>query len=77
MFSITKVGNDVNSRQIREFVADSISDITKLPHIASRGMQGLTEKDPIDDCVAPGSTCFVIENSSVYMLSNADVWIEI
>lgn len=27
--------------------------------------------------VAPGSTCFVIENSSVYMLNSIGQWIEI
>lgn len=77
MFSITKVGNDVNSRQIREFVADTISDIAKLPHISTRGTQGTDENDPINVCVAAGSTCFVVEASAVYMLNNADVWVEI
>lgn len=76
MFNITKIGDDINSRKIREFIADTVSDIDKLPHINSRGTQG-TNNDPIDDCVAAGSTCLVIETSAVYMLNNADVWTEI
>jgi len=77
MFSITKVGNDINSRHIREFIADTVSGIDNLPHINARGTQNTTEISPVDDCVAAGSTCFVIENSSVWMLGNDDVWHEI
>lgn len=75
MFTINKVGNNVNSMHICEFVADTVADIANLPHINTRGTQ--SGDDFINDKVAAGSSCFVIENSSVYMLSNADVWTEI
>lgn len=51
-----------DSAYLTELVADTLSDIISLPHIGS---------------VAAGSTCFVIENSSVYMLGNDDIWHEI
>ena len=47
---------------VTEFVADTLSDIISLPHLES---------------VAAGSSCFVIENSSVYMLGNDNIWHEI
>ena len=75
MFSITKVGDDINSRKIREFVADTISDVDKLPHIKTKGTQEGIES--LNDLVEAGSSCFVIENSSVWMLGNDDIWREI
>ena len=48
---------------LTEFIADALSDIISLPHLK--------------DDVAAGSTCFVIENSTVYMLGNDDIWHEI
>ena len=77
MFSITKVGNEVSSREVREFIADLLSDVEKLPHIDTRGTQNAIHDDGLDDPVHAGSTCFVIENSSVWMLGNDDVWREI
>ena len=75
MFNITKVGNDINSRQVREFIADMVADIDKLPHINTRGTQ--TANEHLNDMVQAGSTCFCIEDSSVWMLGNDDVWHEI
>lgn len=45
-----------------EFVADKQSDVASLPGL--------------EKC-APGSTCFVIENSSVWMMKTDGVWKEI
>lgn len=73
MFSITKVGNDINTRQIREFIADKSTDIDKLPRKNARGTQD-TNEDPLNDIVSAGSKCFVIETSETYMLGNDDVW---
>ena len=76
MFDITRVGNNIDNRKIREFIADNLSDIDLLPHIKDRGKQ--TDKnDSLNDIIDAGSTCFVIENSSVYMLGNDDIWHEI
>jgi len=44
-----------------EFTADTVADVDDLP----------TEE------ISAGSTCFVIENSSVYMLNNIGEWHEI
>jgi len=77
MFRTTKVGNEISSREVREFIADFVSDIDKLPHITSRGTQNRIPDDSFDDQVDAGSSCFVIENSSVWMLGNDDVWHEI
>ena len=77
MFSITKVGDEVSSREVREFIADLLSDVEKLPHISSRGTENAIYDDGLADPIHSGSTCFVIENSSVWMLGNDDVWREI
>ena len=76
MYSITKVGNRTNSGSIREFVADKLEDISKLPHSKNRGVQQ-GDDTASNDCVMAGSSSFCIENSSVWMLSNADEWVEI
>ena len=73
MFSVTKVGNDINTRQIRQFVADKSTDIDKLPRNNARGTQTTNEKT-FNDKVSAGSKCFVIESSEEYMLGNDDVW---
>jgi len=73
MFSVTKVGNDINTRQIREFIADQVTDIDKLPRKNMRGTQ-ITNEKTYNDCVSAGSKCFVIETSETYMLGNDDVW---
>lgn len=44
-----------------EITADTVNDIDELPTTG----------------ISAGSTCFVIENSSVYMLGNDEVWHEI
>lgn len=61
MFTISKQSGKENA-YLTEFIADMATDILDLPHIG--------------DC-AIGSTCFIIENSSVYMLGNDDIWHEI
>ena len=73
MFSITKVGNDINTRQIREFIADQVTDIDKLPRKNNRGTQN-TNEDPLNDMISAGSKCFVIETSETYMLGNDNEW---
>lgn len=73
MFSITKVGNDINTRQIREFIADKSTDIDNLPRQNIRGIQNAKE-DPLNDMVSAGSKCFVIETSETYMLGNDKEW---
>ena len=74
MISIVNVGNRIESKLVREFIADLESDIDNLPHIKSKGLQGENQNSPINDYVLDGSTCFVIETGQVYKLGNDDIW---
>lgn len=76
MYSITKVGDRVNSPKIREFVIDSPDSLNELPHIHTEGLQQNNDTSS-NDCVLPGSTCIVLSTSQVYMLGNDDVWYEL
>lgn len=76
MFDITRVGNNIDNKKIREFIADKVSDVDLLPCMSQRGKQTVNS-DSLNDLVDAGSSCFVIENSSVWMLGNDDVWHEI
>lgn len=73
MFSVIKSGNDMTTRQIREFIADEITDIDKLPRKNIRGTQD-TNESYINDPIAAGSTCFVIATEEKYMLGNNNTW---
>jgi hypothetical protein len=61
MFSMSKQSGN-EAAYLTEYIADTEADVLDLPHIG--------------DCL-PGSTCFVIATSAVYMLGNDDVWHEI
>lgn len=52
---------DKATSYVSEIVADSVDDIPNLPTNASHGLD-------------PGSTCFVIASTDIYMLNNADEW---
>ena len=56
-----KQQSNKNDYNYKEFIVDTDADITDLP---TKG-------------VAPGSNCFVIETSTVYMLNNQNEWKEI
>ena len=73
MYSITKIGDNTNTMGIRQFIADYISDIDKLPHINNKGIQQ-NENTVSNDKVSAGSKCLCIENSKWYVLGNDDVW---
>jgi hypothetical protein len=62
MINITKQ-SDKESYKVIEYVADTTSDINDLPTDMSK--------------VSAGSTCFVIEDSSVYMLNSQGEWKQI
>lgn len=69
MISKTKNG-DLSSSPISNFLCDTRSDITFLPTHKNG-----TKKFP--DKVYAGSTALVIEDASVWILNNEDVWIEL
>ena len=73
MFSVIKSGNDATTRQIREFIADEITDIDELPRRNTRGTQD-TKESYINDTIVAGSTCFVIATEEKYILGNDDTW---
>ena len=67
MISILKISGKPNTATIKEFLCDTESEVTQLPHIKSDG-NGLSEW-----CSA-GSTAICIDPLSVYILGNDDVW---
>lgn len=71
MFMITKTVNGTQSYMpVSSFLCDTRDDITSLPtHTKS------TEEFP--DNVYAGSTALVTADSSVWMLNNADEWVEL
>ena len=73
MFSITKVKDHQNSINYKEFTCDLSSDIAKLPTNVTEGTQG-ESGDVNNDRCAVGSTAFVIETASVYILGNDSLW---
>ena len=73
MYSITKFGDSISNMGIRQFLADNISDIDKLPHITSKGEQQVNNTSS-NAMISAGSNCLCIENSSWYILGNDDIW---
>lgn len=73
MFNIIQIGNDINTRKIRQFIADKNTDIDKLPRINTRGTQ-VTNEEALNEPVSSGSKCFVIESSENYILGNDNTW---
>lgn len=72
MFSITKINGKQNSLIHKEYTCDLESDISKLPTNKTKGTQD--GASIMNDYCAPGSTAFVIETVSVYMLGNDGIW---
>ena len=56
-----KQQSNKNDYNYKEFIVDTDADIADLP----------------TEGIAPGSNCFVIETSTVYMLNNQNEWKEI
>ena len=79
MFSVTKVDDKNNSYKYKEFLLDAVDDVAKLPTSKKMGTQEVTKDSDaiLNDYCGAGSTAFVIENSSAYILGNDDVWHEI
>ena len=65
MYKVTANGENIQ-QEVVEIVADSLTDIDDLQ-----------EKTNKSKYYGPGSTCIVIENSSVWMLGNDRVWHEL
>lgn len=72
MFSISKIFGKTNSPTQTEYICDFESDVEKLP---TNKIVGTQDGNSIsNECCAVGSTAFVIETSSVYMLGNDSLW---
>lgn len=76
MYSLTKLGNNMNSDGVREFIADTLDDVQKLPRLKTEGTQQGGDSTS-NDCVMAGSTCLCLEDSSVWILGNDDKWKEL
>ena len=72
MFSIHKLHKDINHLNYTEYICDLVSDIAELPTNESKGTQN--DVSIVNSECAVGSTAFVIEDSSVYMLGNDSKW---
>ena len=55
------------------FICDSEADIADLPTTSAEGKKYDTDTS-VDDKVAAGSSCLVIDTSEVYMLNSDDEW---
>ena len=63
------------SRRVIDFIADTDSDIDDLPTSITEGKP--QENDTtLHKCVEKGSSCLVIESSSLYMLNSDDQWVQ-
>lgn len=61
MYAATKTGGEITA-YVMEFVVDNLSDIDTLP---------------VSPKCAPGSSCLVLENSSVWILGIDNIWKQI
>ena len=63
------------SRRVIDFVADTDSDISTLPTSNTEGVpQG--DDTTLHKKVEKGSSCLVIDSSSLYMLNSEDQWVQ-
>ena len=65
-----------SSRRVVSFCADQTSDLASLPTSTTEGIPQGTDST-LHNKVAKGSTCLVIEDSSVWMLNSSDEWCEL
>ena len=67
---MTQIGNNSNM-ELCKFIADYLSDINDLP-TTSTGGKGLYENFPP---VKMGSSCFILENRTLYYLGSNGKWV--
>lgn len=73
MFSISKINGQFNSTQIKEYICDYLSDLSKLPTSETKGSQQ-DDSSVVNNNCSVGSEAYVIENSSRYILGNDNKW---
>lgn len=66
--------NKIETYKQYEFVCDTATDLSDLPTTSTGGSGTLSY---ITEPIKPGSTAFVIADSSVYMLGSDGEWTEI
>ena len=75
-FSITTYNGVPNSKETKEYLCTSTSDLAKLPREGIRGTQNLEDETVNDDPCAIGSTAMVCTGTStdVYILTPDNEW---
>ena len=77
--SILNVGGQENSSIRREYLCDTVADVTRLPKRKTRGTLKTNDSSLNDPC-AIGSTALVCDDngsSAVYILNNANQWVKL
>lgn len=64
-----------SSGRMVEYIADTDSDINDLPTSTTEGVPQEGDST-LHRCVEKGSTCLVINPSSLYKLNSKDEWVE-
>lgn len=63
------------SRRVVEYIADTDADINDLPTSTTEG-EPQEGDSTLHRCVEKGSSCLVIDSSSLYMLNSEDEWVQ-
>lgn len=75
-FEITEVRGTPISTRLKQFVCDTVADVANLPTNTKKGTSSEGQKFE-EETVDIGSTCLVLEDSSVWMLSPNGTWVEL
>lgn len=75
MFTVTGIGGQVNSSQLREFTLDTPDDVEFLPTQTTKGKHPQRTVD--NEYCATGSSAFVISTSQLFMLNSEGIWCEV
>lgn len=73
MYNLVTTNGNANSPLLKEFVCDSLSDISELPTSVDKGTQQ-GENTVSNYCCAVGSEAYVVEDSSTWVLAPDNEW---
>ena len=76
-FIVEKVNDHPVKSDLKNYICQTSSDITKLPKFGVLGTLENYEDPRVNDPCAIGSTAFVIENSNVFMLDLNNTWVQL
>ena len=76
-FTVEKVNDHPAKSNLKDYICQTSSDIAKLPRFGVLGTLENPEDPRVNDPCAIGSTAFVIENSTVFMLDLNNTWVQL